>query len=161
MLRAPEHLVYQLALLSEELEAIFRDAPPIPTDTVSEEETENASSGGSNKRKPIDDGAECPICYMDMLPTEDLVWCKAACGNNMHKTCFEQWATSQRGQTVKCVYCRTPWEADLGDLAKVRAQGTVSADGYVNVAVQFGMSGERDYSSYHQHWVRRQFGMGY
>jgi hypothetical protein len=99
---------------------------------------------------------------MDMLPdAEELVWCKAACGNNMHKTCFEQWAASQRGQVVKCVYCRTPWETDTADLATLQRQGTVNEEGYVNVAGQFGMSGQRDYSSYHPFWVRRTLGMGY
>jgi len=157
VLRAPDHLVYQLALVTEELESVFAAAPPIPTDTVSDDDKDTATS----KRKPIEDGSECPICYMDMLGTEELVWCKAACGNNMHKNCFDQWAASQRGQTVKCVYCRTPWEVDASDLAKMKTQGSVGPDGYVNVAEQFGLSGQRDYSSYNSYWVRRQFGVGY
>lgn len=153
VLRAPEDLVYQLALLSEELETIFTNAPPIPTEAVSAAEKD---SEGSNKRKPIEEGTECPICYMDMLDTEQLVWCKAACGNNMHKSCFDQWATSQRGQTVKCVYCRTPWQPEKGGPGNPKAQGTVGIDGYVNVAAQFGLDVERDTSSYNEYWVRRQ-----
>jgi hypothetical protein len=152
VLRAPEHLVYQLALLNEELKEIFDGAPAIPNADASAADSEQ-----DKKRKPYAD-TECPICYMDMLPIEDLVWCKAACGNNMHKSCFDQWAASQRGQTVKCVYCRTPWERDLGSkgMAEIQAQlGSVRPNGYVNVAEQFGMSRERDWSSYHQPWVRR------
>jgi hypothetical protein len=157
VLRAPSQLEYQLAFLTAELEEIFSKAPPIPTETVSED---NESTNG--KRKPIEEGSECPICYMDLLPdSEELVWCKAACGNNMHKTCFEQWAASQRGQVVKCVYCRTPWETNSADLATLQRQGTVNDEGYVNVAGQFGMSGQRDYSSYHPFWVRRTLGTGY
>ena len=153
VLKAPYDLQYQRAFLISELKQIFDAAPPIPNDNVNEEEKDG-------KRKPIE--GECPICYMDFEPEcNELVWCKAACGNNMHKTCFEQWAASQRGQTVKCVYCRTPWEVASGDLKNLQGQGTVGEDGYVNVAAQMGMSGERDYSSYHPFWVRRHFGRGY
>lgn len=188
VLRAPEHLVYQLALLTSELEEIFNTtAPPIPTETVSATE---ADPSVTSKRKPIDPDSECPICYMDLLSPSDLdttntnpnaggaaedddiVWCRASCGNNMHRTCFSQWAHSQRGQTVRCVYCRADWEEDPRDLAKISKQtkaagggdgggGRVNEEGYVNVAEQFGMSGVRDYTSYNQYWVRRTMGMGY
>lgn len=42
---------------------------------------------------------------------EALVWCKASCGNNAHKQCFDRWAAAKRnnGQQVTCVYCRAPW----------------------------------------------------
>ncbi|RAL67306.1 hypothetical protein DID88_008069 [Monilinia fructigena] len=39
-------------------------------------------------------------------------WCKAACGQNFHRECFEQWKASKRGGVVTCVYCRTPWQDD-------------------------------------------------
>jgi hypothetical protein len=153
VLKAPEYLVYQLGLLSTELREIFEAAPPIPTDS-------SEASDNDGKRKPVD--GECPICYMDLDEKEnELVWCKAACGNNMHKTCFEQWVVSQRGNTVKCVYCRTPWQMEVGDLKGIKKGGTVGLDGYVNVADQFGMSGQRDYSSYHPSWVRNHLGMGF
>lgn len=45
-----------------------------------------------------------------MEPGEDIVWCKAACGQNFHKECFEQWRQSKMGGRVACVYCRTEWE---------------------------------------------------
>lgn len=88
----------------------------------------------------------------------ELVYCKAACGNNMHKDCFEQWAKSQAGQVVKCVYCRTPWQVDAGNINELLKAGSVSADGYVNVANRLGMTGERDYSTYHPYWVGRHLG---
>ena len=153
VLKAPEHLVYQLAFLSNELQEIFEGAPPIPT-VVTEGETKDGA------RKPVE--GECPICYMDLEEeSNELVWCKAACGNNLHKSCFEQWAASQRGCTVKCVYCRTPWEMDKKDTDSITKMGTTGEDGYVNVAEHFGISRARDYSSYHQPWVRNQFGMGW
>ena len=154
VLKAPQHLQYQLAFLSSELREIFAAAPTIPTESSS-------SNDSDGKRKPVE--GECPICYMDFDEEHnELVWCKAACGNNMHKSCFDQWAASQRGQTVKCVYCRTPWEVDAGDVKELQQKGQVGPEGYVNVAQQFGMSGARDTSSYHQPWVRRNYyGIGY
>lgn len=65
---------------------------------------ENAStSNEKGNRKDID--GDCPICFMPFEPeNEDIVWCKAACGNNIHKACFDQWRTSQQGHEVRCVY---------------------------------------------------------
>ena len=152
VLKAPVHLQYQLAFLSSELEEIFANSPPIPTET-------QGASDKDRHRKSTD--GECPICYMDLDEVQnELVWCKEACGNNMHKSCFEQWAASQRGTTIKCVYCRAPWKMDHSDRRKIMEAGHVSEDGYVNVADHFGISRARDYSSYHAPWVRRQFGMG-
>lgn len=54
-------------------------------------------------RKPVE--GECPICFMEFNPNEEeIVWCRAACGNNIHKTCFQQWAATQNSQGVRCVY---------------------------------------------------------
>lgn len=154
VLRADPSLQYQRAFLTSELEEIFSEAPPIPN------ATSNSEEDNDGKRKPIE--GECPICYMDFEPeTNELVWCKAACGNNMHKTCFDQWAASQRGQQVRCVYCRTPWQIDTGDIALIKKAGEESGEGYINVAEQFGISRARDYSTYHQPWARRTFGYGW
>jgi len=37
----------------------------------------------------------------------------------------------------------------------------VNEEGYVNVAGELGLGGQRDMSTYHQYWVRREFGGGY
>ncbi|KIX93281.1 uncharacterized protein Z520_10924 [Fonsecaea multimorphosa CBS 102226] len=148
VLKAPLHLQYQLALLTSELEEIFAHAPAIPTDV---------SDNPKGNRKPTD--GECPICYMELDEEHnELVWCKAQCGHNTHKSCFDQWAKSQAGKGVRCVYCRTPWEMDVSDVEAIKRAGEHTQDGYVNVANHFGMSSEREYSSYYQPWVRRQFG---
>lgn len=151
ILRAPFELQYQRAFLTSEVEEIMAGAPPIPNATSDSEEDNDG------KRKPIE--GECPICYMDFDPdNNEIVWCKAACGNNMHKDCFDQWAASQRGKEVRCVYCRQPWQLETGDLQKIMTASEDSGDGYVNVAEQFGLSRTRDMSTYYQFWVRRQFG---
>jgi hypothetical protein len=164
VLKAPEHLQYQLALLTSELEEIFAHAPPIPTDVVAADAAaaavaQDGRDDGSN-RKPTD--GECPICYMDLDEARNkLVWCRSQCGHNLHKSCFDQWAAASRtaGKQVRCVYCRSPWKSDLDDVdaVAVKRAGVYTADGYVNVADQFGLSRARDYSSYHQPWARRHF----
>jgi hypothetical protein len=132
VLHAPENLEYQLALLNGELKEIFDKAPPIPA----------ASSDGDGKRKPIED--DCPICCMPFEDGEDIVYCKAACGNNIHKDCFQQWAATKTGHSVPCPFCRTPWQqADASDLQHLAGQGKLNDDGYINIGTQLGLSGTR------------------
>lgn len=153
VLRAPYDLQYQRAFLTTEVEEILTNAPSIPNGSS------NSDEDYTGTQKPIE--GECPICYMDFDPeNNEITWCKAACGNNMHKECFNQWVASQRGQEVRCVYCRQPWQMDKGDLESIKKLGQKSGDGYINVAEQFGLSQVRDYSSYHQPWVRRRHGYG-
>jgi Ring finger domain len=150
VLKAPRHLQYQLAFLSSELREIFASAPAIPTDL--------ATGGDTDGRRKSVDG-ECAICYTEFDEAHnELVWCKAACGNNMHRSCFDQWAASQRNVGVKCVYCRTPWHVDPGDVEQVKKAGSKDVDGYVNVGEHFGISRMRDVSTYHPFWVSRHLG---
>ena len=96
VLKAPSDLEYQASFLQPELKQIF-DAAPLPQ--VGSE----AENSDESKRKPID--GDCPICFMEFeSESEQLVWCKSACGNNIHKECFEKWAKSQDGKEVRCVY---------------------------------------------------------
>ncbi|KAK3171139.1 hypothetical protein OEA41_003223 [Lepraria neglecta] len=142
VLKAPEHLQYQLAFLSSELREIFAAAP-----TPASSET-SADADSPSNRKEV--SGNCPICFTEFEPeTEEIVWCKAACGNNLHKTCFEQWAKSQSEK-----------EGDEDSIKRIKNSGQVNGEGYVNVAGELGLSGAREYSTYHQHWVRRQ-GFGY
>ncbi|MCJ1468642.1 hypothetical protein MMC07_007271 [Pseudocyphellaria aurata] len=137
VLKAPAHLEYQLAFISPELREIFSHAPQLPS------YEESDSSGQSNNRKEI--SGDCPICFTEFEPgREEIVWCKAACGNNIHKTCFQQWAKSQDSRTeVRCVFCRTPWQGETVSTQQIKATGQVNSEGYVNVASQLGISGNR------------------
>lgn len=147
ILRAPSDLEHQLAFLSEELKRIFANAPPLPSEAAGDD----AKDGN---RKPVE--GECPICCMDFEPesSESIVYCKAACGNNIHKDCFGQWAATKNGQVVTCPFCREPWKGDETQLKEVAKNGAKNAEGYVNVASQLGISGRRDYSTYNPFWVR-------
>ncbi|QSZ36054.1 hypothetical protein DSL72_007178 [Monilinia vaccinii-corymbosi] len=109
--KAPMHFCYQQAFLSHELESIWANAPVTRApDGHNHDAGEEDESKYNGKRKPID--GECPICVFDMSPDEEIVWCKAACGQNFHKECFDQWKVSKRGGMVTCVYCRSPWQED-------------------------------------------------
>ncbi|KAJ6164257.1 hypothetical protein N7470_002929 [Penicillium chermesinum] len=139
-LKAPDHLQYQLAFLSSEICQIYEGSP-----MKQSQAPESRKHDG--KRKPVE--GDCPICFMEFEPNEKLVWCQAACGNNIHKTCFQQWcATSaSRSTGVRCVYCRTTWKFETGstdfNMDAIRAQGKRNSEGYHNIAAQFGLSTER------------------
>ncbi|OAA32480.1 RING-finger protein [Moelleriella libera RCEF 2490] len=138
VLRAPYHLVYQLALLESELREIFEKAPSV-------ESSDPSSTSG--KRKPIED--DCPICFceLDANCPDSIVWCKAACGQNIHQECFETWARTQSGD-VTCPLCRSKWEGDPDTISRVRKDKGTHSEGYVNVAGQLGISSTRDTSTY-------------
>lgn len=73
VLRVRADLEYQLALLSSELREIFANAPALPSATAAE-------SDKDGNRKPLED---CGICCEDFdtkAGSEEVVYCKAACG---------------------------------------------------------------------------------
>lgn len=77
ILRAPHAHVYQLALLSSELREIFANAPA-PAD--------EAGTGPDKEKNRKEVEGDCPICFEEMRTgdtNEPLVWCKAACGQNI------------------------------------------------------------------------------
>jgi len=99
VLKAREDLAYQLALLSTELAEIFANAPANPQSPDKKAASLTTDTGGS--RKPID--SDCPVCAMEFDTSdkcEDIIWCKAACGQNIHRSCFEQWARSKPGKLL-------------------------------------------------------------
>ncbi|KAF1839127.1 hypothetical protein BDW02DRAFT_564110 [Decorospora gaudefroyi] len=156
VLKAREEFAYQLALISSELREVIRNAPPIPgVETDGKDGTEKEGEDGN--RKPIE--GECPICYDELGSHEAIVYCKASCGNNVHKSCMQNWMAVSKGKAT-CPYCRAKWQEDTGfegRLGNVDTKGLErNEDGYVNVAGQLGLSGQRDYSTYHSFWVQRQ-----
>jgi len=147
VLRARFDFVYQLALLSSELRDIFASAPPI---VVDEEGHDNRDHVRGKRRKPIE--GDCPICFseLDVEGSEAVVWCKTACGQNMHKECLDMWAATKRQTTtasfggtradVTCPYCRSVWQSDEDMAKNIQRTGKPNREGYVNVADQLGIS---------------------
>ena len=125
VLKVTEPLKYHNAFLTSELRKIFAKAPALPTDIA-------ADTFNDGNRKPIAD--DCPICFT-RLEEEESVWCKASCGNNVHKSCFEHWAKTKPGNAT-CVYCRAPWEDEgkqKAEVTGVEMPMERSASGYYNV----------------------------
>ncbi|KAE8447155.1 hypothetical protein EG329_010986 [Mollisiaceae sp. DMI_Dod_QoI] len=56
------------------------------------------------RRQPLDD--DCYVCYEAIDHLDDAVWCKAECGKNIHRGCFEQWAREKiiAGQDITCAH---------------------------------------------------------
>ncbi|KAI5467554.1 hypothetical protein BGZ63DRAFT_419252 [Mariannaea sp. PMI_226] len=125
LLKAPYQSVYQLALLSSELRDIFAAAPPISAPSVEK----------SKKRKPIE--GDCPICYCALRgkSNEAVVWCRAACGQNMHQQCFQMWARTKQGD-VTCPMCRSVWETGKDAASMVRKEDGDMEEGHIDL---FGM----------------------
>ncbi|KAL2175497.1 uncharacterized protein P884DRAFT_262286 [Thermothelomyces heterothallicus CBS 202.75] len=156
VLRAKFDYVYQLALLGSEVREILDGAPPPSGEGGPDSD---GRGDGKGKRKPVE--GDCPICFCEMGESEGaepVVWCRAACGQNVHKACFETWAATKRRQAssgggeVTCPYCRSAWEGDEDMLKTIRRDGKRNADGYINVASQLGISTQRDYSTYSRWW---------
>ncbi|KAI2605336.1 uncharacterized protein GGS25DRAFT_524851 [Hypoxylon fragiforme] len=136
VLRARYDLVYQLALLPSELRSMFSRAPPI-------------IESPDQNRKSLDD--DCPICFSP-FEDDDAVYCRATCGQNIHRACFEMWAATKRKSardTVTCPMCRTPWQGDDDMVKKIKNTGVIGPEGYVNLAGQLGISRVRDHSTYY------------
>lgn len=134
VLKAPYHLVYQLGLLSSELRQIYDKLP------------QRGADDDAKNRKAVE--GECAICYMDLdqKDKKSTVWCRAACGQNLHRVCFDTWARTCSGRAVTCPLCRSPWEMDerTDAVASVdTSRGVEGVDGYLNVADQLGISGGR------------------
>jgi uncharacterized Zn-finger protein len=162
VLKAREEVAYQLALIGAELRELIKNAPLIPG--VETDGNDNPGEEQDGNRKPIE--GECPICYDELDPkNDDIVYCKTSCGNNVHKACMQSWIQVAARGKATCPYCRATWdteEAFDGNLGDVDTKGLQrNEDGYVNVAGQLGLSGERDYTTYHQFWVRRQLRRAY
>ena len=132
VLRAPFNLVYQSALLSTELCTIFASEPD-----------RDVSESSAGRRKAIE--GDCPICYCDLDANspESIVWCRAACGQNIHQKCYQMWAATKAQDSVTCPMCRSKWENDPGSVSSVRMDKAVHSEGYANVGRQLGISAVR------------------
>ena len=100
-LHSPPHISLPRALLTNELETIFAEAPLAPNDVTNPRirEAHDRALGRStavapapqNKKRIPGKDDDCPICYDEMhgVPETALVFCEE-CGNALHKECFGQ-----------------------------------------------------------------------
>ncbi|OQD85336.1 hypothetical protein PENANT_c010G00365 [Penicillium antarcticum] len=133
IIRYPYMSLIHLAML-QELSRMLVASPLHNDELVSSEKVVQA-------RKPVE--GPCPVCSMDFNSIEEVTWCRVRCGNNIHKLCFERWATTNKasGLAVRCAYCRIPWRfTDPGpNLERLREGGFHGKNGYVNVGDIFGI----------------------
>ncbi|KAI9312083.1 hypothetical protein BX666DRAFT_1988628 [Dichotomocladium elegans] len=146
-----ESRAYQrLTLTPNELELIFSCCTPDPCVLANEQiqqaikDKREGKPTDTGKRRPLKE-ADCPICYeeLDESDISQTVFC-STCGNNIHKSCFEQWSNSlkSRYQSVTCVFCRSEW------VIPGPANLKKNKEGYVNFQMEAGLPATRDTSTY-------------
>jgi hypothetical protein len=114
------------------------DPQQLPTPPASPTQSENFP-----RRKPLSDS--CPVCLSSFAPTPTstasatAVYCRAQCGTNIHRTCFNEWRKQclvtfkrqeqigefdhlrpediekRRDRCVKCLFCRAVWKWEWED----------------------------------------------
>ena len=88
------------------------------------------------ERKPLVD--TCCVCMETLQSETDAVWCRAQCGQNIHRSCFNDWRRQcfatydnhpdrrntvldlhvhelSRPKSITCVFCRTAWKWEWED----------------------------------------------
>ncbi|PSC74170.1 SWIM zinc finger isoform B [Micractinium conductrix] len=159
-LPADEPLVWQLALLALEADEVLGGlhsmrgggsggggGEVVAPDAVRQQfrRSSMGAAGGADGgdadgtgQRPVE--GDCPVCFDEMEASGEAVsWC-LACGNNIHRSCMQHWASSKRAQRsdVTCPLCRAPWAdgsappgAGAGGAAAAAAGG---AGQYLNLA---------------------------
>ena len=162
---ADSPLVYQSAWLSSELATMLagwterqRGRDVLANDLVLQKYAEmknpegkrSAEDDGNDEgcRKQVDPDTDCPICF-DVLGSEELTYCRVACGTNFHKSCMERWGSTSgyygSAKRLTCPNCRSPWEDPTISSCKKRSRHD---EGYTNLGNLQGQSSVRDTSTY-------------
>lgn len=120
-LKSDNPLVWQKALLTHEVQEVLSTASVADQSVLAcarvrqkyEELHSKDGKSASTSQRPIE--GDCPICYEPLEEgTEAVVFCHT-CGNNIHEQCFQNWSRTKKHShdQVTCVYCRTPWQAEV------------------------------------------------
>jgi hypothetical protein len=109
--------LYQVSLLDDEVEEIFRAAPPAPHSHLLADGGVTTAFRESQQRDDDSDAdgedPECPICFEVMDNPNAPVRCTACCGR-VHGTCMAQVLTHRDGMKT-CPLCRGEWQETAGD----------------------------------------------
>ena len=143
-------------MANAKVQQAYRDL--MSPEKAQEPETDTTITG--TPRQSTDD-ADCPICFDPLVSQNSnsglLVFCRAQCGSNFHKTCMTAWKKQCVGKPT-CPNCRSDWLDDSA--AAVTTSGVSSPEGYTNLGRLQGQRTERDTSTYsewmgHYHKRRR------
>eukprot|EP01029_Cantina_marsupialis_P002143 TRINITY_DN11962_c0_g1_i2.p1 TRINITY_DN11962_c0_g1~~TRINITY_DN11962_c0_g1_i2.p1 ORF type:complete len:1227 (+),score=355.87 TRINITY_DN11962_c0_g1_i2:67-3747(+) len=66
------------------------------------------------------EGEVCPICQEVMYATQELEYCRKACGNNVHSDCMKMWSSHAGDKGVTCPICRSDWGTAATKALKTR-----------------------------------------
>lgn len=109
-------MVWQRSLLAAEVDQLIRGH--ISQQTKKRGVVAHQTSDGKTAvpRRAVQPDDVCPICCDDIHEDRALVYCRYGCGNNLHASCFKQYAThnSTNPTPLLCPLCREPWGV-LGD----------------------------------------------
>ncbi|KAM3069442.1 hypothetical protein ACMFMF_008659 [Clarireedia jacksonii] len=146
VLRVPAPIRHQRVFLRSELEHIFDVAAGI-TET--------------GRHRELIEG-HCLICMDELQPSDDLVWCEATCGKNVHHQCMNTWINEKHSEdcTATCTYCRSfwifPWrEERLCEIVDLRRDGFMTRSGYLNVAQELGMFDLNPPGKWSRQWINQ------
>jgi hypothetical protein len=92
------------------------------------EECEYSKCGGRHPKQKEYVGEDCAICFDEMTDKCKVVFCKTACGNSLHKDCFERWYGMNKEGT--CVHCRQPYDLEFFGMRKKNTSA------YMNISVE-------------------------
>lgn len=129
-------VLWQKALLQQEVEAILKSSSPIAHDvsadpSVCQELKKRTNLGENSSQYDVARDSvkgDCPICTDDMQQSERSMTFCANCKNHVHNECIQFWITARKGQSldVTCPLCRSKW-------VDGQNQGASGAN-YVNLA---------------------------
>jgi Ring finger domain len=98
--------------------------------TSSDKKSSPPSAPPKIEARPIEDDAECPICY-DFLKSDtsssstsmpELDVCRV-CKNSVHKACLTKWLSFNKS----CVYCRSAWIIPKSSLSSSSSSSSTSS----------------------------------
>ncbi|KAL6776045.1 hypothetical protein ACKKBG_A19580 [Auxenochlorella protothecoides x Auxenochlorella symbiontica] len=148
-LKSSDPLVWQRALLTDEVKAVLSSAPcctAAPMANAAVQASFRAMSGSQGPaevsqesglapgQRPVE--GDCPICMEAMAlgaggAADQLTFC-GVCGNNVHRGCIKLWQKHRRqaGSGASCPYCRGRW---VDGLFPATSQADKGKGKYVNL----------------------------
>jgi E3 ubiquitin-protein ligase ZSWIM2 len=112
---ATNPVIWQKALLEAEIEQLVSGRLQANRQRAIPASVDGAGEDAQVQRKPIEAGDACPICCDDIIAGDGkaLVYCRFGCGNNIHSSCFQQYAkhNATSPQPLQCPLCRSKWGA--------------------------------------------------
>ena len=144
-------VIWQKALLQSELKIVFDNASErlahlgnavkansriirAVTGVDDDGAKDDGDNDGGVKLREITNDTTCPICFDNIVETDEVVYCRTTCGNPVHTKCMDVWIAQKRKTRaqITCVYCRSPWEDPRNSSGSSVSGGMFNNHGYEN-----------------------------